>query len=95
MYVIVNSITAPPPILEVMAETFREAVVDLIGLDGFLGFEIWREESSLLAISRWTNQEASLVNPRSGVFERHLRSISDSGAIVTTRVRTYEAEVIV
>jgi heme-degrading monooxygenase HmoA len=94
MYVIVSSIRGPAPVLAVMAEAFRQAVPDLWGLEGFLGFEIWREDGALHAVSKWTDKDASLVHPRSGVFERHIRSAASAHDLMAAQVKTYEAEVL-
>ena len=55
MFIVVNTISAAEPALNVMVEAFRKTAPDLRQFEGFLGFEIWREEGSLHAISRCTS----------------------------------------
>jgi heme-degrading monooxygenase HmoA len=79
-----------PPVIERMVEGFRHGAQDLKGFEGFLGFELWRTETSLEAVSRWTSREAMDEYRKSPVFGAH-----HHGSQTAAETATYDAEVVV
>jgi heme-degrading monooxygenase HmoA len=92
MFIVVNSISAAEPALTVMVEAFRKTVPDLRQFEGFLGFEVWREEGTLLAISKWTTRDAFMAYPRSEVFQRHHKGMTADQAVHAAVIKMYEGE---
>jgi len=58
MFIAVNRITAPPQAMERMVEGFRRNADSLKQFEGFIAFELWRGETTLEAVSKWTAREA-------------------------------------
>ena len=94
MFIVVNSISAAEPALTVMIEAFRKTAPDLRQFEGFLAFEVWREEGTLLAISKWTSREAFMAYPRSEVFQRHHKGMTADQAVNAAVIKMYEGEVL-
>ncbi|MCK6588585.1 MAG: antibiotic biosynthesis monooxygenase [Polyangiaceae bacterium] len=94
MFIVVNTIMAAEPALAVMVEAFRKTAPDLRQFEGFLGFEIWKEEGSLHAISRWSSREAFMAYPRSEVFQKHHKGMTAEQAVEGAQIKMYEGEVL-
>ncbi len=92
MFVVVNTIHASPSELERVRQAFRDTVHDLDPFEGFLGFELWKDEGALLAVSRWTTREAFLAYPRSELFRKHHKGKGFAEAMTTAQIKMYEAE---
>ncbi len=58
MFIAVNRITAPPQAMERMVEGFRRNADSLKSFAGFIAFELWRGETTLEAVSKWSSREA-------------------------------------
>ena len=58
MFIAVNRITAPQQAMERMVEGFRRNADSLKQFEGFIAFELWRGETTLEAVSKWTSREA-------------------------------------
>ena len=58
MFVAVNRITAPQQAMDRMVEGFRRNAESLKSFEGFIAFELWRGETTLDAVSKWTSREA-------------------------------------
>lgn len=71
MFIAVTRIKAPKEHQERMAEAFRQAAPALKQFSGFLGFELWRGEDTLEAVSRWESREAMEAYTHSGMFQAH------------------------
>lgn len=94
MFIVVNSISAKEEALTIMVEAFRKTAPELHQFEGFLGFEIWREEGTLLAISKWASREAFMAYPRSEVFSRHHKGMTADQAVLSAQIKMYEGEAI-
>jgi heme oxygenase (staphylobilin-producing) len=94
MFIVVNSITAAEPALAIMVEAFRKTAPDLRQFEGFLSFEIWKEEGTLLAISKWSSREAFMAYPRSEVFQRHHKGMTAEQAVQSAQIKMYEGDVL-
>ncbi|HZF51784.1 MAG TPA: antibiotic biosynthesis monooxygenase family protein [Polyangiaceae bacterium] len=94
MFIVVNTISAAEPALTVMVEAFRKTAPDLRQFEGFLSFEIWREEGTLLAVSKWSSREAFMAYPRSDAFQRHHKGMTADQAGQTAQIKMYEGEVL-
>ncbi len=92
MFIVVNTITVAPEGQARMAETFRKHAPDLRQFEGFLGFEVWQAEGTLLAVSRWTSREAFLQYPQSEVFKQHHRGMGGAEAMRAAQIAMYEGE---
>jgi len=72
MYISVSRITgAPPQAVDRMVQGFRHGAPDLKQFKGFLGFELWRNESGLEAVSRWESEAAMKEYTNSPAFTAH------------------------
>lgn len=71
MFIAVTRVTAPKEATDRMAEAFRKAAPDLKQFPGFLGFELWRDEETLQAVSRWESRAAMEAYSKSGMFGAH------------------------
>ena len=71
MFIAVTAISAPPEQLDTIAQGFRRSAADLKQFKGFLGLELWRDGSSLQAVSRWETRADMEVYQRSDAFRAH------------------------
>lgn len=71
MLVTVTRVQLPKDRLDHLAEVFRNGARDLKQFPGFLGFELWRNETTLEAVSRWESREAMESYARSDAFRSH------------------------
>ena len=97
MFVAVTKISnLPPQARDHMLAAFRKAAPDLKGFAGFLGFELWHNDDTLEAVSRWESREAMEAYAKSGMFAAHHGP--DTGAPAThgaAVIESYEGEVVV
>jgi heme oxygenase (staphylobilin-producing) len=79
----------PPAAIDRMVEAFRRGAQDLAHFDGFRGFELWRTENSLDAVSRWESREAMEAYRASPAFTAHHQGSQQAG-----EVAWYDAEIV-
>ena len=80
MFIAVTRVKLPKPALEHMAEAFRRNAGDMKQFAGFLGLELWTNEDTLEAVSRWESREAMEVYSQSSAFQSHHGHGSGAGA---------------
>jgi heme-degrading monooxygenase HmoA len=91
MFIAVNKVPVPKDHRQAVIEAFKKAAPDMKRFSGYLGLEMWIDESgSLLAVSRWTTKEALDEYIKNPLFKDH-HGNAQSDAAQTTY---YEAEVI-
>jgi heme-degrading monooxygenase HmoA len=93
MFIAVTRITAPSAAQERMVEGFRRGGPELKRFPGFLGFELWRNDTTLEAVSRWESREAMEAYRASPMFGAHHGPDTGSGG--SAEVVTFDAEVVV
>jgi len=71
MFIAVTHVKAPKEALERMMIGFRHAAPAMKQFSGFLGLELWRDEDSLRAVSRWESREAMEAYSKSDLFLAH------------------------
>ncbi len=71
MFISVTKIKLPKEPMEQMAQAFRRGAQDLKQFPGFLGFELWLNEDTLEAVSRWESREAMEAYSHSDIFQAH------------------------
>jgi heme-degrading monooxygenase HmoA len=71
MFIAVTRIHAPKEAQERMADGFRRGGVELKRFPGFVGFELWRNDDTLEAVSRWESREAMEAYRDSPMFGAH------------------------
>jgi len=71
MFVTVTRIQAPKPALDQMAAAFRRSAPDLKQFAGFLGFELWLNDTTLEAVARWESRTAMEAYTNSETFRGH------------------------
>lgn len=93
MFVAVNTIAVPQEHRPRMLEAFRRSSPDLKKFEGFVGFEMWTEESGkLLAVSKWESREAFDKYVQSDAFRSHHGGQSSEQAHGQAQVTYYEGE---
>ena len=91
MFIAVTRIhDVPPPVIDRMVEGFRHGAQDLKQFPGFLGFELWRTENGLDAVSRWESRQAMEGYVASPAFAAHHHGSTQSG-----ETAYYDAEVVI
>jgi heme-degrading monooxygenase HmoA len=90
MIIAVTRINAPAPALDRMAEAFRQAARDMLQFQGFVGLELWRNNDTLEAISRWETQEALDAYTASETFRAHHGGSAQGGG-----VEYYQGELVI
>lgn len=92
MFVAVNTITTKDP--EKMAEMFRKAAPQLKKFEGFLGFELWKDDNKIESVSRWESKLAFDTYINSEMFHQHH---SDEAVKKESHSKAsyYEGEIIV
>ena len=93
MFIAATRITAPSQALERMSEGFRRGAPELKRFPGFLGFELWRNEETLEAVSRWESREAMEAYRSSPMFGAHHGP--GTGSEVSAEIAQFDAEVVV
>jgi heme-degrading monooxygenase HmoA len=71
MFIAVTRVKLPKEPRERMAEAFRRNAPDMKQFAGFLGLELWTNEDTLEAISRWESREAMEAYSQSSAFQAH------------------------
>jgi heme-degrading monooxygenase HmoA len=98
MFIAVTRITAPSAAQERMVEGFRRGGPELKHFPGFLGFELWRNDTTLEAVSRWESREAMEGYRSSPIFGAHHgpgTSAETSAGPGGAEVVSFDAEVVV
>jgi heme-degrading monooxygenase HmoA len=93
MFIAVTRIKAPPAAQERMVEGFRRGGPALKRFSGFLGLELWRNEDSLEAVSRWESRASMEAYRASPSFTAHHGPGSGSGGSAETV--SFDAETVV
>jgi heme-degrading monooxygenase HmoA len=90
MFIAVTRIKdVPPDVIDRMVAGFRHGAPDLRQFAGFLGFELWRTENSLEAVSRWESRAAMEAYRNSPAFAAHHHGNQQAG-----EVAWYDAEIV-
>ena len=92
MFVAVTRISAPRDAQERMVEGFRRGAPELKRFPGFVGFELWRNDDTLEAVSRWESREAMEAYRNSPMFGSHH---AGPGAGQAGTAVSFDAEVVV
>jgi heme-degrading monooxygenase HmoA len=71
MFIAVTRIRLPRERRERMLQAFRQNAPDLKRFDGFLGFELWQNDDTLEAVSRWESRQAMEAYSHSAAFQAH------------------------
>ncbi len=97
MFVTVTRVQLPKERLDRMAEAFRQGARDLKQFPGFLGFELWRNDDTLEAVSRWESREAMEAYSRSDAFRAHHGRGATEGAAhpMPGQIEYFDGEVVV
>jgi heme-degrading monooxygenase HmoA len=93
MFIAVTRIKAPKEALDRMTQGFRRGGPELKRFPGFVGFEIWRNDDSLEAVSRWESREAMEAYRDSPMFGSHHGP--GTGSDGASEAVQFDAEVIV
>jgi heme-degrading monooxygenase HmoA len=94
MYIAVTTISAPRPALERMAEGFRRAAPDMQQFPGCKGFELWLNDTTLEAISRWESKEAVEAYAKSPVFSAHHPGTASGAGAAGGAVTYFDGEIL-
>ncbi len=97
MFIAVTRVKLPREPMERMANAFRKNAADMKQFPGFLGLELWTNEDTLEAVSRWESREAMEAYSRSIAFQAHHGHGPDAGpqAPGAGSVEYYSGEVLV
>lgn len=98
MFIAVTRVKLPKAALERMAEGFRKNAPDMKQFPGFLGLELWTNEDTLEAVSRWESREAMEHYSQSQAFQSHHGHSAGGqgpGAQGAGQVEYYTGEVLV
>ncbi len=95
MFIAVTRIKAPLAAQERMVEGFRRGGPELKRFPGFLGFELWRNEDTLEAVSRWESREAMEAYRASPLFGAHHGSSGQQGSGPSAETVAFDAEIVV
>ncbi|MBM7644533.1 heme-degrading monooxygenase HmoA [Scopulibacillus daqui] len=91
MFVSVNTIPVPhQDMVSRMEENFKKSVSDLHKIDGFIRFELWKQEGQVKAVSYWETKEAFDNYINSEDFQKHHHE--SSGNKNQAQVEYYEAK---
>jgi heme-degrading monooxygenase HmoA len=71
VFIAVTRIKAPAHALDRMTEGFRRGGPELKRFPGFVGLELWRNEDTLEAVSRWDSRDAMAAYRASPLFGAH------------------------
>jgi heme oxygenase (staphylobilin-producing) len=92
MFIAVTRIKAPRAAQARMVEGFRRGGPELRHFSGFLGLELWTNDDTLEAVSRWESREAMEAYRASPMFGAHHGPGSSEGGAESV---SFDAEVIV
>ncbi|HEX8968977.1 MAG TPA: antibiotic biosynthesis monooxygenase family protein [Chloroflexota bacterium] len=93
MFVAVTRIKAPKQAQQRMAEGFRRGAPQLKQFPGFLGFELWLNDDTLEAVSRWDSREAMEAYRASPMFGAH--HAPGTGGDSSAETVAFDAETVV
>jgi heme-degrading monooxygenase HmoA len=93
MFIAVTRIKAPREAQERMVEGFRRGGPELKRFPGFVGFELWRNDNTLEAVSRWDSRESMEAYRASPMFGAHHGPGSGSG--ISAETVAFDAETVV
>ena len=93
MFIAVTRVKAPKEALDRMTEGFRRGAPELKRFPGFVGFELWRNEDTLEAVSRWENRDAMEAYRQSPMFNAHHGPGTGAGG--SAEVVSFDGEVVV
>lgn len=93
VYIAVTRIKLPKPVLDHIAEAFKQNVGDMQQFQGFLGFELWRNDDTLEAVSRWETREAVEAYTKSDLFRKH-HPQGATGGQGSAEIVAFEGEVL-
>ena len=93
MFIAVTRIQAPAEAQQRMLEGFRRGGPELKRFPGFLGLELWHNDSTLEAVSRWESREAMEAYRASPMFGAHHGPGAGSGGGAETVA--FDAETVV
>ena len=94
MFIAVTKVKAPKEALDRMMMGFKHAAPAMKQFSGFMGLELWRDEDSLRAVSRWESREAMEVYSNSDLFRAHHGSGSGAQG-PGGQVDYFDAEVVI
>ncbi|HEV7664587.1 MAG TPA: antibiotic biosynthesis monooxygenase family protein [Chloroflexota bacterium] len=92
MFIAVTRIKAPREAQERMVEGFRRGGPELKRFPGFVGFELWRSDDTLEAVSRWESREAMEAYHQSPLFGAHHGP--GTGSAITAETVSFDAETV-
>lgn len=95
MFIAVTRIKAPQQALDRMAEGFRRNAPDLKQFPGFIGFELWRSDDTLEAVSRWESKQAVEAYSRSPMFQSHHGKSTGAQEQSAVQLAQYTAEILI
>ncbi len=90
MFIAVTRVKLPKEALARMVEGFRRNAPDMKQFPGFLGLELWTNEDTLEAVSRWESREAMENYSASSTFQAHHGRGTGAG-----QVEYYTGEVLI
>jgi heme-degrading monooxygenase HmoA len=93
MFIAVTRIKAPRQAQDRMVEGFRRGGPELKRFAGFIGFELWRNDDTLEAVSRWQTQQDMEEYRASPLFGGHHGPGTGSG--VEAETITFDSETVV
>lgn len=93
MFIAVNTIKVEEP--EQMAAMFNHSAPHLKAFDGFLGFELWKGEKQVKAVSKWKSKEAFEQYTNSDMFKEQHKGMDTSEANQRAQVAYFEGDTIV
>lgn len=97
MYIAVTRVQAPQEAIERMLQGFKRAAPSMQAFPGCLGLELWHNDTTLEAVSRWESREAVENYARSDLFTRHHPGGRGEGAPSgqgSGQVEYFEGEVV-
>jgi heme-degrading monooxygenase HmoA len=95
MFIAVTRVKLPKEPMERMAEAFRKHAPDLKQFPGFLGLELWTNEDTLEAVSRWESREAMEAYRKSGMFQAHHGGGTGAQGAGAGQVEYYTGEALI
>lgn len=76
-----------------LATAFRRGAQDLKQFPGFLGFELWQNDTTLEAVSRWESRQAMDAYAQSDLFRAH-HGRSGGNQPPAGQIEYFEGEVV-
>ncbi len=94
MVIAVTRIAATKEQIERMLQGFRHAAPSVRQFPGCTGFELWHNETTLEAVSRWESREAIQAYADSPLFSSHHPGMSGEQSASSGQVEYFEGEVL-